>query len=159
MVDTLRSLARLEVGYKAFHGGATRRRKWRNSRKEKSPRERKRRRRRGRRREGQDRIESAARPVLGIQRGEKNRPGRLTKEALIAAGSRERASRLERVEPILFLLFPNLSLLSLSLSLVFFPLIPSASPWFSRRRPRRHSSARYEIGWAGRVSRKGKPTL
>lgn len=47
------------------------------------------------RRRGRERIESAARPVLGIWRGEKNRPGRLTKEALIAAGSRERTSRLK----------------------------------------------------------------
>jgi len=147
MVDTLRSLARPREGTKRF---TTRGRKWRNSdQKEESPWERER--REGG--EGRERIESVARPVLGIRRGEKNRPGRLTKEALIAAGSRERTSRLKSSLFFSFCLLIRLFFLSLSLSFslfLFFSL--SAFPFF-----RRHSFARYEIGWATRVLRKANP--
>ena len=84
------------------------------------------------RRRGRERIESATRPVLGIRKGEKNRSGRLTKEALIAAGSRERTSKLKSSLFFSFCLLIRPFSLSLSLSLFlpfsFFSFYLSAFP-------------------------------
>lgn len=128
MVDTLRSLAR-PGGHKAFDGDEA----WKKVTSE-TPKRTKRKVqsiKKMRREEGESGVKSAARPVLGIRGNAKNRPGRLTKEALIAVDSRECASRLESSLLFLFCLlicFPPTPLtfsfclfFILSLSLFTFP--------------------------------------